>query len=124
MSYGVVNEILDNEYNFTHKFSTRRGSSGSPMLKTDDNKVIGIHNRGTNQSNEGTFLNYPIKEFIQQNCYYTIKYKIFYYMDHNDSIRIFGDEFVKNNEENFYLLINGQESKLYNHHIKTQFGNE
>ena len=45
------------------------GSSGSPILKLN-NKVIGIH-KGTSQSNgnnnEGTLLNYPIKEFIKNN---------------------------------------------------------
>ena len=32
------------------------------------NKIIGIHKKGYNMNNnEGTFLNYPIKEFIAKN---------------------------------------------------------
>ena len=51
-----------------HKCSTNKGSSGSPIINIDNNKVIGIHKKGVeNKYNKGTFLNFPIKEFIQQN---------------------------------------------------------
>ena len=73
VSYGIIDEIyLDKEYNFNHLCSTRNGSSGSPILNKN-NKLIGIHKEGKNKNNYniGTFLNYPIKEFIKQN--YNIK---------------------------------------------------
>ena len=55
------------KYNFIHKCSTRGGSSGSPILNLN-NKLIGIHKEGIhNKYNIGTFLNYPIKEFISLN---------------------------------------------------------
>ena len=68
-SYGIIGSIYVNEkYNFIHKCSTKRGSSGSPILNIENNKVIGIHKRGVeNKYNKGTFLNFPINEFIQQN---------------------------------------------------------
>ena len=48
-----------------HKCSTEGGSSGSPILNIN-NKLIGIHKeRYNNKNNKGTFLNYPIKEFIK-----------------------------------------------------------
>ena len=53
----------DKEYNFNHKFSTKDGSSVSPILNIN-NKIIGIHKGGTTKYNVGTFLNYPIEEFI------------------------------------------------------------
>ena len=69
VSYGILENIyMDKKYNFNHKCSTKGGSSGSPILNIN-NKIIGIHKEGNNnkQYNKGTFLNYPIKEFIQLN---------------------------------------------------------
>ena len=69
VSYGILNKIYeDKKYNFNHKCSTRGGSSGSPILNIN-NKIIGIHKEGNNnkQYNKGTFLNYPIKAFIELN---------------------------------------------------------
>ena len=67
VSYGILQNIFeDKKYDFQHKCSTYKGSSGSPILNTK-NKIIGIHKKGYNKYNIGTFLNEPIKEFIQQN---------------------------------------------------------
>ena len=69
ISYGILDKIFeDKKYNFTHKCNTRGGTSGSPILNMN-NKVIGIHKEGNSkkQYNKGTFLNYPIKEFIKLN---------------------------------------------------------
>ena len=70
VSYGVLNNIYeDKKYNFTHKCSTKAGSSGSPILNLN-NKIIGIHKEGTRQKvNIGAFLNYPIKEFIKYETF-------------------------------------------------------
>jgi hypothetical protein len=68
VSYGILDNIYeDKKYNFRHKCNTKGGSSGSPILNINNNKIIGIHKEGTKQYNKGTFLNYPIKEFIQLN---------------------------------------------------------
>ena len=69
VSYGIVDKIYEDKiYNFNHKCSTEKGSSGSPILNLN-NKVIGIHKQGSNgkKYNIGSFLNYPIKEFIELN---------------------------------------------------------
>ena len=68
-SYGIIGNLcVDKKYDLLHKCSTNKGSSGSPILNIDNNKVIGIHKKGVeNKYNKGTFLNFPIKEFIQQN---------------------------------------------------------
>ena len=70
VSYGVLNNIYeDKKYNFTHKCSTKAGSSGSPILNLN-NKIIGIHKEGTNKAvNIGVFLSYPIKEFIKYETF-------------------------------------------------------
>ena len=68
VSYGILENIyIDKKYNFNHKCSTKAGSSGSPILNLN-NKLIGIHKEGVyNKFNKGTFLSYPIKEFIKSN---------------------------------------------------------
>ena len=73
VSYGVLCSIYeDKKYNFIHKCSTKHGSSGSPILNLTNNKIIGIHKEGIETKfNRGTFINYPIKEFINQK--YSLK---------------------------------------------------
>ena len=68
VSYGIINDIFEDEpYNFLHKCNTRKGSSGSPIINLN-NKIIGIHKKSHDKNyNEGTFLNYPIKDFISKN---------------------------------------------------------
>ena len=67
VSYGVLDNIYEfKKYNFNHKCNTEGGSSGSPILNLK-NKLIGIHKEGyNNKYNKGTFLNYPIKEYIKK----------------------------------------------------------
>ena len=68
VSFGVLDQIyLDKKYMFRHKCSTRDGSGGAPILNINNNKIIGIHDEGNQRFNKGKFLNYAIKEFIQQN---------------------------------------------------------
>ena len=67
VSYGALSRISQNiNYEFYHKCSTDIGSSGAPVFNIYNNKVIGLHKQGNIESNEniGTFLSYPIKEFI------------------------------------------------------------
>ena len=42
VSYGLLNQIEGNN-KIIHSCSTEEGSSGSPILSLDNNKVIGIH---------------------------------------------------------------------------------
>ena len=65
VSYGLIKGIYeDKKYKFKHTCNTKEGSSGSPIL-TLKNKVIGLHTGGNKSYKIGTFLNYPIKDFIQ-----------------------------------------------------------
>ena len=79
VSYGVLENIYaDKKYEFQHKCSTKVGSSGSPLLNIN-NKIIGIHKEGYSKYNIGTFISYPIKDFIE--CYnnkqnFNKKYKL------------------------------------------------
>ena len=63
VSYGILNKIYN--YDLIHYCCTELGSSGSPILKLSNNKVIGIHKEGSNfDYNKGTFLKEPITEYI------------------------------------------------------------
>ena len=96
VSYGIilknVDKRYDNEYEFKHICSTNKGSSGSPILDLETNKVIGIHYMAykkeieekivngkiietkeiENDFNGGIFLKEPLLEFHNNcNCYTT-----------------------------------------------------
>jgi hypothetical protein len=75
VSYGLVNDIGKNQsYNFMHTCKAFNGSSGSPILNLENNKIIGIHSSTNANINEGFFLNFSAskenlskthKEFIK-----------------------------------------------------------
>ena len=76
VSFGIVQKICeDKKYDFRHLCCTTYGSSGSPIILRN-NKVIGIHKMGNKTYNLGTFLNYPILEFIR-----------YYYLSNNNKIK-------------------------------------
>jgi surface protein len=63
VSYGIL-KYKDN-FDLIHYCCTEKGSSGSPILKLSNNKVIGIHKEGSKfDYNKGTFLKEPIIEYI------------------------------------------------------------
>ena len=73
VSYGLVNDIGKN-HNFMHTCKAFNGSSGSPILNLENNKIIGIHSSTNANINEGFFLNFSAskenlskthKEFIK-----------------------------------------------------------
>ena len=70
VSFGIIEKIFeDKKYDFMHKCNTKLGSSGSPILNIINNKLIGIHKKGSKVFKRGTFLNYCIKDFIAKNYY-------------------------------------------------------
>ena len=75
VSFGILDTIYKSqEYNFQYKCDTKTGSSGSPILNKK-NKLIGIHIKQNYRSGykTGTFLNFPIKEFIKMKSDNIIK---------------------------------------------------
>ena len=62
ISYGLINNIVESKIN--HYCNTEEGSSGSPILSLENNKIIGIHYGGSGKKlNYGTFIKYVINEF-------------------------------------------------------------
>jgi hypothetical protein len=67
VSYGIVNDISNNKYNFTHFCSSDNNSSGSPILNSLNCKLIGLYVRKNEGNNIGFFINCIIEEFINKN---------------------------------------------------------
>ena len=70
VSYGAIENLEMNGYEFTHLCSTSQGSSGSPILNLEINKVIGIHNKAyknlngiVKDYNGGIFMKEAINQF-------------------------------------------------------------
>ena len=85
VSYGIIGKILENKkFELLYKCSTESGSSGSPILNINNNKIIGIHKKAFDKKfNKGTFLNFPIKEFILNNYNPNAPNKTIYYNMNN-----------------------------------------
>ena len=85
VSYGII-KIIDG-YNITHFCCTESGSSGSPIMDLLNNKIIGIHKQSRRylNINEGTYLKYPINEFISNNIINNINNKVEITLDINNS---------------------------------------
>ena len=67
VSYGIINNIdLQKNFDLFHFCYTDNGSSGSPILNVNNNKLIGIHKGASDKYNfnKGTILIFPLKEFI------------------------------------------------------------
>ena len=114
VSYGLVNDIIDNK-KINHYCNTEDGSSGGPILSLETFKVIGIH-YGSSQNisfkiNYGTFIKYAIDLF---NNKYKNEINIIYKTDKEGDESIFGDKFVENNKNNIDLIINGINNNLIN----------
>jgi hypothetical protein len=67
-SIGKLIEInKDNNHDFNHFCFTTKESSGAPILNLSNNKIIGIHKSASKeQINIGSFLYYPLNEFIDE----------------------------------------------------------
>ena len=64
VSYGIINNIKG--YNIIHYCRTKPDSSGSPIINLLNNKIIGIHKDESIHFNKGTYLKYPINDFINK----------------------------------------------------------
>ena len=130
VSYDVLqkkgNEV---DYEINHYCCTEKGSSGGPILSLEEQKVFGIHKSGGNFNyNKGTFLKYPVEEFISKIKNNNnkvlkkneiemkinikeIKEKPFYFLYNTKEVN-FGS---KLNESNVELFINEKKSIFKNY---------
>ena len=129
-SYGKIKYLTyEPKYEFAHNADTDKGSSGSPIFLKGTTKVVGIHKGGIEtknmKENFGDFI-WPIFTYFKNYSENTIKNKklgnnsisdklnsmtIIYEIKY-DCIKLFGEEFVKDNINNCYLLIDNDEVEL------------
>lgn len=64
VSYGIVRNNEQINHKIIHCCSTEGGSSGGPILSLSHMKVFGIHRGAGKKFNGGTFLKYPIEDFL------------------------------------------------------------
>ena len=72
VSYGLINDINQNNNEIQHFCITSKGSSGSPIILIESNKVIGVHkgfSRECTNYNLGIFLKLPINLFFGNKNY-------------------------------------------------------
>ena len=104
-----------------HYCNTKDRPSDTPILTLNNFKVIGEYYGGSKNQiiklNFGTFIKYAINEF---NSKYkndkvmttTNKILIKYKIGKENKVRIFGDDFVKNNKIIFQMIINDKNYEL------------
>ena len=66
VSYGLIKTIDTNNNEIKHFCCSKKGSSGSPIMNLETNKIIGVH-KGFSENfnfNSGVFLKIPINEFF------------------------------------------------------------
>ena len=66
VSYGLINRINNDCKFLSHFCETKDGSSGSPIINLESNKVIAVHIGASDKYNYniGTFLKHPINEYF------------------------------------------------------------
>ena len=112
VSFGLSNNLLNDT--LYHKCITYNGSSGSPILSLDNQKIVAIHRGSKNcqniNENVGVLIKNPINEFLKKKySELSLKYK----MDFSSSkIQLFGEDFVRNNKENCKIIFENNEEKL------------
>ena len=145
LSYGILKSLESND-NLKYYCCTNYGSSGSPVLKLSNNKVIGIHKGSSNKFNynKGTFLKYPIMEYlnniniiINNEINMTIKIdkddinKDIYFLDNTDSkyydkdgiqVEHHHDNLKELNESNTEIFINNLKMKYKKYFIPEKEG--
>ena len=66
---GKIKDIDMNDCHIEHLCQTNNGSSGSPLINSENNKVMGFH-KGKEENDEwnvGTYLKGPIEKFYEKN---------------------------------------------------------
>ena len=128
VSYGLLKEIREEK--IYHLCSTEGGSSGSPIISLENNKVIGIHkgSKTTNNFNIGNLINYGLNKFNEKSMNKSNNSQIntnilnnpeigidcIYKIDKQKKIKIFGDIFVDNNKDNCTIFLEGNEQEICN----------
>ena len=134
VSYGIIKNIQD-EYNIIHYCCTDYGSSGSPILRISNKKIIGIHKESISRYkyNIGTLLKYPINEYlnninkneinmtiniekkdINNNIFFLDNTKGLYNNEKNNKVENSNDNLKELNERKVEIFIDNKKYKYKN----------
>ena len=104
-SRGIIKNIK--RYQFSYNASTLPGSSGSPIFLIQTTYVIGIHKGGdeSKKENYGNFI-FPIINYLN-NLKKENEIKIIIFITLYQTL-LFGEEFIKNNNDKCEIIINGK----------------
>ena len=139
VSYGISSQIIDN--NIIYYCKMNKSSFISPLLSLDTFKIIGITNQYYNEDkymgNKSFLINDIIDELNKSDIFksnnlfnkeekilneITIRYQINY--DNDKDIKIFGNDFVENNKEKCFLIINNKKHDLCEYINKNEIKND
>ena len=114
--HGIINKINPRNSKIDYYSINGEASIGSPIIKKDNYKIIGIQTGNNNKT--GVFIKDLIQEFYTVNL---IKKKeieenkntltIIYKINNPKPIKIFGIEFVENNKK-CKIIVKGKEQKI------------
>ena len=102
LSYGVVNYTNNSEFLFFCNINSI--SSGCPILNLSNNKLIGIYECNSKYYNKGIFLNFMIREFVEEYKY--SKNEIKFNIKFNNEINILINIEKKDIQKEIYFLDN------------------
>ena len=105
-SSGVIKNINEDNYTIQHLCDSSRGSSGGPLINSQNYQVIGIHKgraEGTKNYNLGTLLKEPIKLFNELSQR----------KKESNQVNINKNEYIKENEDkkSEVIIIDKNENK-------------
>ena len=119
-SLGEINDIAENDLTIRHTCATDSGSSGSPIIKLNNLKVIGIHKGSldTINFNIGTFIKGPIEKFneIHKKVSEVSRPGLFTFLKYIDYKEIHVDNMVekkKKIENDICIRFLSSDQKLY-----------
>ena len=111
-----INKIYGYNIKIEHKYiylknNKKKGLIGSPIILSDNLKTIGIIYENNKNIDKGILINYCIKEIISKKNKQIIS--IIYKIEEKDKkIKIFDEDFIKNNRENCKIIIDGEEREI------------
>ena len=136
---GTIININKKIYEFEHTLDTDNGSAGSPVIRTDNCKVIGIHKKKIEESDnkKGSFINLIVQKIINKLNQFSplidfnkINYKnkinnnnenefeennviiLKYLLNREEPIILFSKSFFNKNKKGFNIFINGKKYQL------------
>jgi surface protein len=136
---GTIININKKIYEFEHTLDTDNGSAGSPVIRTDNCKVIGIHKKRIEESDnkKGSFINLIVQKIINKlnkfsppldfnKINYTNEINnnneneleennviiLKYLLNREEPIILFSKSFLNKNKKGFNIFIDGKKYQL------------